>query len=148
MSHPGPSTKHAPQFRTFWSRIAGEVGDAWLVLDEQASSIRNFIDLSNDPKGYLREVIRQSYRRSQCHHLGSPISIETVLDILGETAFALQDDKQDDLCDIELLEEIAWHIGSRYGHLIERDEAADSSPRKGVVVSFPSYKIRRANARF
>jgi len=141
-------------FRSFWQYIAQELGDAWLGLNAEAHNLKEFIELSYDPKEYMRQVIMQSYKRSGCCGLDSEISVDAVLDILGEIAFSLRGERRDDLFDIELLEEIAWHIGNRFSHLIEcnQKELNDIDPERHTtvecapVVSFPKYRIRKANA--
>lgn len=81
-----------------------------------------------------------------------------MLDILGEHAFQMQGNRCDDLLDIELLEEIAWHIGERFSQCINL--APDNRPtssqtannhrdkNSAQIISLPDAKIRRANQRF
>jgi len=133
-------------FMAFWQFMACELGSSRLRINNSAKSIREFIHTGSDHKNYLRDVIQQSYKRSHCHHLKAPINIDIVLDILGETAYDLQGKSCDDLLDIELLEEIAWHIGERFSQHIELPSKAQKS-KTADVVSLPGAKIRRANSR-
>lgn len=136
------------QFIEFWVFIASKLGSSRLKIDTQASSIHDLLAQGSDHPQYLKGVITQSYKRSQCHHLRAPINVNYVLDILGETAFELQGKECDDLFDIELLEEIAWHIDERYAQNIEiKTTDQPDSPNKADVVSLPSAKIKRANSR-
>lgn len=137
------------EFIRFWLFIAQQLGSSRLKINAGAVNIHELIDQGNDAKDYLKTAIKESYKRSQCNHLRSTISIDSVLDILGETAFALRHNHRDDLFDIELLEEIAWYIDARYKiHLvIEAHDIKSKSTKQGQLVSFPNYKIRAANTR-
>lgn len=134
------------RFIDFWLFIANELGSSRLKINTQASSIHRLIDTSSDHNEFLRDAIKLSYRRSRCHHLKGAINLESVLDILGETAFELQGQQRDDLFDIELLEEIAWLISQRYGHVLGIETQQSSKTHAARIVSFPAAKIRRANA--
>ena len=141
--------KSGPQFIEFWLQVANELGTSRLIINKNAKSIRSIIHGSSDAPIYLHEAIKKSYKLSQCQNLSSPVSLESVLDILGETAYTLQGDQADDLLDIELLEEIAWVINSRYSEQIPNSVHADPVPAPSdecQVVSFPHYKIRKANS--
>ena len=140
-------------FGEFWRGVAADLGNSRIRISRSANSIREFVDKDSDCKRYLYKLIAKSYKLSRCQHLESPLSLELVLDLLGETAFALQGDERDDLFDIELLEEIAWHITSRYsleikfilarqGRICSPDHKKQSNAQ---IVSFPNYKIRRSN---
>jgi hypothetical protein len=135
----------------FWLRVANELGTSRLRIDKLANSIHQFLDKDSDSKLYLRDLIKKSYKLSRCQHLASPISLEVVLDLLGETAHKLRGDQRDDLFDIELLEEIAWHINDRYWpeiqSLLPCDENDDGAKTSAQILSFPNFKIRRANNR-
>ena len=160
------------RFFDFWHLVANELGTSRLRINPSAKTIHEFLDRDSDAREYLQAAIRKSYKLSRCQHLASPISIDCVLDILGETAYALQGDQRDDLFDIELLEEIAWHISNRYLPYLDCEHAAGevdrsdptgtglgkNGPGEGLgkrpgikgtaqIVSFPYYKIRRANSR-
>lgn len=132
-------------FLDFWIFIDSKLGSSRLKINARANSIHEVLARGSDHPQYLKDVITQSYKRSQCHHLQAPINVNYVLDILGETAFELQGKQCDDLLDIELLEEVAWHIDERYGQSIEV-QLTESSP-KADVVSLPRAKIKRANSR-
>ena len=140
--------RKATAFADFWLLIASELGSSRLKVNPEAQSIGQFIDSSGDQKDYLREVIRQSYKRSRCYHLRDAIDIEAVLDILGETAYSLQGQQADDLLDIELLEEIAWLIGERFWNTaLLPARTADNAVKKARIICLRSSKIRRANAK-
>lgn len=150
------NTRHASKpkvaFADFWLMVAHEVGDARLHLDENARTLEEFIHERSDVRDYLHSAIRECYKNSACQNLRSPICLESVLDVLGNTAWKLQQEPHGDLFDIELLEEIAWLICDRYAsqitELVARSAAwqPSSNSRPAQVVSFPDYKIRRKNA--
>lgn len=152
-------------FNDFWLFIGDQLGDSRLKINRNAKTIHQFLAGSSDHFPYLRSAIIQSYKRSQCHHLGAPINLISVLDILGETAYELQGDQQDDLLDIELLEEIAWHIGERFKATIrlqmqeiktQESNLHNAEPfvktniksamQPAKIVSFSKARIRRSNS--
>ncbi|MFT5611355.1 MAG: hypothetical protein ACI9LU_001857 [Polaribacter sp.] len=136
-------------FGEFWLRVAADLGNSRIRISDSAKTIHEFIDKDSDCKRYLLELIKRSYKLSKCQHLGSPLRLELVLDLLGETAYQLQNDQTDDLFDIELLEEIAWHICSRYSaqisFILENSTAQPSKASQAQIISFPNYKIWRSN---
>jgi len=150
------------QFLEFWLAVANDLGNARLWVNKNATNIHELFVHDNDNRAYLRDIIKKSYTLSHCQHLNSGIDLETVLDLLGATAYKLQGDQRDDLFDIELLEEIVWHINSHHSiHVaaivektrLEQDKArqdinAKSSKfrNKARILSFPNFKIRRANS--
>ena len=148
------SSRARPRFLEFWLLVANELGTSRLHIDAEAKSIKSFVHRNSDAPQYLHEAIRKSYKLSACQHLSSPICLESVLDILGETAYALQGEQADDLLDIELLEEIVWIISNRYAEQISilldsgqnSEQAGKATKPQGKLVSFPNYKIRKANA--
>ena len=138
------------EFIYFWQNVANEVGSSRLKLNLNAKSINDLIAANSDAKKFLHQAIKDTYRLSRCHNLYSPIDLDAVLDILGQIAFDLRDAEKDDLFDIELLEEIAWHVSLVYpkGATKEMDnDSTDTSSKKSCVISFPEYKIRQANSR-
>lgn len=158
MKYIKPSKVTPISFIDFWRFIAKELGNSRLKINAKAHSIHEFLITDGDQKAYLRDAIKKSYKVNRCHHLGSTICILSVLDVLGEAAYQLQSNKQDDLFDIELLEEIAWHISQRFADHFEIENksrgsssAAGSDTTKEVsgsnVRSLPKAKIRRANSR-
>ena len=138
-------------FDAFWRRVGEDLGNSRIRIFDSAKTIHEFVDKDSDCKSYLLELIKKSYKLSKCKHLGSPLALDLVLDLLGETAYQLQGDQTDDLFDIELLEEIAWHISSRYtaqiSSIMKISVQGSSNTAQGQVVSFPNYKIRRSNSK-
>lgn len=146
-------------FFDFWLYIADQLGDARLSINHNAKTIHGLIDTSSDHLPYLKDVITLSYKRSHCHYLRGDIDLIVVLDILGETAFELQGRHSGDLLDIELLEEIAWHISERFGEILElqlsaslENEGANTivkrtrtKPQQAQVISLVTSRIRRSN---
>ena len=146
MRKPTQSTLDPVEFRHFWKFIAQQIGDSRLTLNHAATQIEHFLQLDCDPKNCLRSVSIESYRRSNCKNLNSPIDLNVVLDVLGETAYSLRGQSRDDLFDIELLEEVAWHIANRYSQQIQI-ERSEQYPADAKIISFPDYRIRKANTR-
>ena len=123
------------------------MGNARFQLNKDANSINEFTLPDCD---FSKEIIRESYVRSQCYHLDSPININFTLDTLGEHALKLNGDLIADLLDIEFLEEIAWHICERFNNHIDMPRSRydeSNSNNKTKVINLPNAKIRRANAR-
>lgn len=135
------------EYRHFWEFIAKQIGDSRLTLNHSATKVENFMQLDCDPKNCLRSVSIESYKRSKCKNLNSPVDLNVVLDVLGETAYSLRGQSRDDLFDIELLEEVAWHIANRYSSLIHIEQPNKDSGTQAKILSFPDYRIRRANSR-
>jgi hypothetical protein len=150
-------------FSEFWNTIASGLGNSRFKINTKAESIKYFLDPESDHKDFLRILIQQSYKRCRCYHLNARFDVNVALDILGETSYALQGNKEDDLLDIELLEEIAWLIDQHYGQAIEMPDSMlvdghseerylcqpssskISSNKAGPVISLSKLKIRRAN---
>lgn len=135
-------------FSDFWLLVASELGDARLVLNKDAKTISGFINKNSDVRAYLHTAIKQSYKLSRCDNLHSPISLEHVLDILGETAHQLQQSALGDLFDIELLEEIAWLICDRYAsqvsELVQRSAAWEHAPHSSSVTKQQANDFKQA----
>lgn len=150
-------------FSEFWQTIANELGNSRIKINSQAESIKQFLRADSDHKEFLRKLIHQSYKRCRCYHLNARFDVNIALDVLGETSFNLKGNKEDDLLDIELLEEIAWLISQLYRHkvtmpeslLINTSEASDNSAKrvtntsepdpKTPIISLSKRKIRLAN---
>jgi len=123
------------------------MGSSHLRINVNAKSIHDFI---SPDSSFLRDIVKNSYSRSRCYNLHSTLDMNALLDILGEHAYSLKGDLSDDLLDIELLEEIAWHIGERYKPCLSLDTEQKQKPTRkhyNNIIDFPSRKIRRANAK-
>lgn len=145
----GGKTIKQISFLYFWQFISKQMGNVRIRLNSNATSINNFIHPDCD---FTKDIIRQSYSRSQCYHLNSPININTTLDILGEHAQKLNGshsgDLSADLLDIEFLEEIAWHIGERFlNHVDLPSDTKKTKTKLAQIIKLPEAKIRRANIR-
>ena len=121
------------------------MGSVRIKINENASSINDFIHPDSDS---IKDIIRASYTRSQCYHLDSEVNVNDVLDILGEHAHQINGNLAADLLDIELLEEIAWHISERFINYIDIPQPTKSPDEETArIISFPAAKIRKANSR-
>ena len=110
----GSNTQCNWSFRRFWAYCAEQLGSARLQVDTNASRLEDFCGNRQFALSSLKEVLRASYKRSQCKNLDSRISLDTTLDVLGEAAYRLHGQSKDDLLDIELLEEVGWCINNLY----------------------------------
>ncbi len=137
------------QFIDFWIKVAAELGTSRLNINHKAKSIHDLFHKNSDARPYLVNAIKQSYEQNKCQHLHSPISVDVVLDILGETAFKLSGNQRDDLLDIELLEEIAWCIDNdffSYLDISHTDDCSDTlNSNDAKVISFSRYKSVKSN---
>ncbi len=147
-------------FSEFWQTIADELGNSRIKINTEATSIKQFLRADSDHKEFMRTLIHQSYKRCHCYHLNARFDVNVALDVLGETSFSLKGNKEDDLLDIELLEEIAWLISQRYEHKVKmpesllidinEDQASVASNKnqarlRTAIISMSKRKIRLAN---
>lgn len=149
-------------FSEFWQTIANELGNSRIKINVEAESIKQFLRADSDHKEFLRTLIHQSYKRCHCYHLNARFDVNIALDVLGETSFHLKGNREDDLLDIELLEEIAWLISQHYEHKVnmpesllisKSEEQTNMTPNenqpgvKTPIISLSKRKIRLANRR-
>lgn len=135
-----------PSFFEAWCFLSDNIGSSRLPVNRQASDIHQFIISQDDQLGFMKQVIRNCYQSCQCHNLQSTINIETMLDVLGETAYQLTQQNKDDLVMIELLEEIGWLLVQAYGQHLKQPQQAKHTPAE--IVSLPDHKVRRANLQY
>ena len=149
-------------FRKFWQLCAHQLGDSRFTFDHSASTITDMNHSVITSETLIKDLIMVCYRRSQCQHLDSPIDLNATFDVLGETAYKLQGQRQDDLLNIELLEEIGWCANQFYENSTQNTSSHEEprlktvvTPSKTVskdtisqarVVSLSKAKLRRANA--
>ncbi|RBP50980.1 hypothetical protein [Arenicella xantha] len=148
-------TAHTPQkmtpnlgFLKFWQAIGEELGNSKLKINTSASTVRQILAPNSDHREYLSEIIRLSYTRSRCTNLNDAIDLNSVLDVLGETAFELQGQHADDLLDIELLEEIAWVVSERFGAYLQTESTQQNSSNGNStarIISLSKIKTLQAN---
>ena len=105
-------------FLDFWCLISSEVGNHRLEVRAEAKQIGELFPSNSVHPDHLKTIIVGSLPHKHLD-LDQPINLTRLLDALGEAAWALRQTASDDLFDIELLEEIAWHISTRFPHLIE-----------------------------
>jgi hypothetical protein len=131
-------------FRQFWLNIESLVGSNNIALEVNAKHIKQFIDNAKQPHHFVKDLITRSYNESFCNNLNSPIDVNKVLDIMGEIAWKLRINCNDDLLSVELLEEIALHISTMHAeqitvtesNKIESDKQTDA--RNSVLTLFDS----------
>jgi len=98
---------------------------------------------------HLKQLVLNSLANNS-GKLTQAINLTDLLDDLGETAYRLRKSSTDDLFDIELLEEIAWHISERFLYLVNMPTTCadkDANLNTTSVVSLAKFKITRANRR-
>lgn len=137
-------------FLEFWMVAAQELGDARLLINPQAESVKKLLAANSDHREFLPGILQKSYQRSRCQHLRDEINLNVVLDLLGETAYSLKGQQADDLLDIEFLEELAWIISQRYLQHVDIShcpQSIDNRITDAHVVSLDKVKILQANRR-
>ncbi|MCH2189795.1 MAG: hypothetical protein MK188_02570 [Gammaproteobacteria bacterium] len=105
-------------FLGFWIVMSEGIGNNRLELNPKAKAIDEMFLSDNLYQEHIKLLI-QNTLNDKSKSLKQPIDINQVLDALGETAYSLRQNQADDLYEIELLEEIAWHINEKYGHLVK-----------------------------
>ncbi len=141
--------KRALTFIDFWVSASNEIGDHRLAINASAKRLEELFIPTVVHAEHLKELVTHSLEQ-RSGKLTQIINVNALLDALGETAFKLRKTAADDLFDIELLEEIAWHISEHYPHLIEMPLPTELKPTqnneaKPSVVSLTKYKIVKAN---
>ena len=116
----GSSIEMDVTFLQFWAYISQQIGNNRLELNLGAKSLQDlFIKNSIHPE-HLKTLVTNSLKNKQ-GTLDQKINLHKLLDELGLTAYTLRQRDADDLFDIELLEEIAWHISERFGRLFSQN---------------------------
>ena len=112
----GSSIEMNVTFLQFWTYISQQIGNNRLELNVSAKNLQDlFIKDSIYPE-HLKKLITNSLDNKQST-LDQKINLHKLLDDMGLTAYTLRQRDADDLFDIELLEEIAWHISERFSLL-------------------------------
>ncbi len=149
------SIKSRESFLGFWHLVATCLGDGRLRILKNAEALEQLLAPNSDHRDFLRDIIITSYFECDCCSLDDSVDVNTILDVLGEAAYELQARNADDLLDIELLEEIAYHIQQHFPHKIKLPESvlpskhdkASAKKRHAAVYSLNDRRIRQANAK-
>ncbi len=130
------------RFLDFWSVISDEIGDHRLEINSSARCADELFPKTSVHPEHLKNLVLGSLKK-QHDHLDQAIDLTNLLDELGRSAWELRQNGSDDLFDIELLEEIAWHIGTRYPYLIEmpRIDVRYSAPTNTRLKTAPKTQI-------
>ena len=90
------------------TRLADLVGRHQLPIKFDASDINDILD--GDPVHYdlIREVVRSIYRANHCSHLDARVEAETVFNCLGDLRGRLLADRETDVDQVNLLEELGY----------------------------------------
>jgi len=128
-------------FREFWLSMQNLVGESSITLETQASTIKEFIDNTKQPFSFSQELIIRSYKASDCVNLESNIDLNSVLDVMGDIAWNLKLNSNDDLMSVELLEEIAHYISTLYKEQIKpkaNTSDNDAVEEQSKIIQFKS----------
>ncbi len=120
-----------PEFLAFWLIIAAEIGAHRLSINAQAKRLKELFNATAVHPDFLKKIILDSLK-NKSGSLKQSIDLNHVLDLLGEAAYQLRNNGLDDLYDIEMLEEIAWHINARFPHLIATQNPASKTAQKAA----------------
>lgn len=130
------------EYRDLMVRLADLVGHHQLPVNRDAEDIHDFLDGEPVHRELAREVVRTIYRGGRCSHLDAKIRAETVFNSLGGIRGQLLADRDTDVDQINLLEELGWASRVLFAAPLphqtdtrtEPDSADDDKP---VVVTHP-----------
>lgn len=96
------------EYRELMTRLADLVGRHQLPIKTDAADINDILD--GDPIHYelVRDVVRSIYRSARCGHLDAKVRAEAVFNSLGDLRGRLVADRETDIDQINLLEELGW----------------------------------------
>jgi len=120
------------RYRTLMVRLADLVGRHQLPVNTEADDINEFLD--GDPVHYelIRDIVRSIYRSGRCSHLDSEVRAETVFNSLGDIRGQLLADRDTDIDQINLLEELGWASRVLFAAPAPRREDPGTSPDGGA----------------
>lgn len=130
------------EFRSLMTRLADLVGRHQLPINSDAVDINGILD--GDPVHYdlIREVVRAIYRSNRCSHLDARVEAETVFNCLGDIRGRLLADRDTDVDQVNLLEELGYASRVVFGapppdaeNQSEHDKDKDDPP---VVLQYPA----------
>jgi len=104
----------AVEFRMLWLSIEQFIGNAFIPLFAEAQNIREFIANIDSQSNPIYSVIKESYDKSQCNELNSPIDPFIILDILGESLYFQKQQDYVDAALIDQIERIGLHICKKF----------------------------------
>jgi len=145
--HDATLYKKSLSFIDFWSFVSSQVGNCKLDINASANHLDHLFPEHAAHPEYLKSMIISTLTNRH-GKLNQNIDLNVVLDALGDTAFHLRQRANDDLFDIELLEEIAWHIAERFHHLVNIPAGAEFIEASGHSI-LPNTHVsgaRRATA--
>ena len=134
----------SPTFLEFWVVMSEGLGNNRLEFNAKASVINELFLSDCLYQEHIKSLV-QNTLADKHKPLTQSIDINHVLDELGEAAYSLRQDQADDLYEIELLEEIAWHISEQYGHLVKPDsvhliQVTKSRPEEQTVSFIRNFR--------
>lgn len=115
------------EYRRLMTLLSDIVGRHHLPINPDAVDINDILD--GDPVHYdlAHQVVRTIYRSGRCGHLDAEVRAETVFNSLGDLRGRLVADRDTDVDQINLLEELGW--ASR---VLFAAPQATASPRSGT----------------
>lgn len=134
---------HQIEFRVLMTRLADLVGRHQLPIKPHAVDINDILD--GDPVHYdlIREVVRTIYRSNHCSHLGAQVEAETVFNSLGDIRGRLLADRDTDVDQINLLEELGYASRTLFAappppHFENQTEPDTDNDDGPVVLQYPA----------
>jgi len=130
------------EYRRLMSRLADLVGHHQLPINRDARDINDFLEGNPVHQDLIRKVVLSIYRRGHCGHLDAEIRAETVFNSLGVIRGQLLTERDTDIDQINLLEDLGWASRvlfaappARQGDAQAEPDSADDP--KPVVVTHP-----------
>ncbi|MBS1270216.1 MAG: hypothetical protein MAG794_01171 [Gammaproteobacteria bacterium] len=96
------------EYRQLMTRLAEAVGRHQLPVKTDATDINDILDGDPVHYGLVHEVVRAIYRSGRCHTLDAEVRAETVFNSLGGVRGRLLAERETDIDQINLLEELGW----------------------------------------
>lgn len=139
-------SKNKNTFKEVWCFLSEQIGECRLPVQQNAKNLSDFLLMQEGNPGFMKQLIKQVYKRNKCSNLNSTLNIEITFDVLGEKSAELKQTRKDDLTDIELLEEIGWHLQQRYPFPEQTNRENHKATAK--IISLSSVKTRIQNSKF
>ena len=130
------------EYRELMTRLADLVGRHQLPIKTDAADINDILDGDPIHCELARDVVRSIYRSARCGHLDAKVGAEAVFNSLGDIRGRLVADRETDIDQINLLEELGWAsrlvFSATATDAEARDSGRDTSDDPAVVLHYPS----------
>lgn len=134
---------HRIEYRELMTRLADLVGRHQLPIKPDAADINEILE--GDPVHYelARDVVRSIYRSNRCGHLDAKVRAEIVFNSLGDIRGRLLADRETDVDQINLIEELGWASRLVFAAAPRTDPNGHSDPQtdddQPIVLQYPSH---------